>query len=244
MPLKHTTRLNTQSSPVHKLKILNKSANICNISLHLFNFPGILTNGTLEVDPLSSTPRRFNGQRAKGRILTVRQHLPVTLYIHTATLTGHQRCSMWFYLHLGCFHLYMILPRPFVGICFHKFAAIWRSPTSRANAHIYWHLWLAMCEICQRRAEPFGPRLQIVSQWCAHQAAAQARCGVHGNNSEEQYQQSRSNKLPSQETQAPGSIKLSFYAPFRATSRLWHQSLQQFQPLILGYRCYIHPSLP
>lgn len=111
----------------------------------------------------------------------------------------------------------------------------WQSPRSPTNAHIYRNLWLTMCEIYQRCVEPFGPRLQIASQWCAHHAAAQAQC----NHSEEQYQQRRSNKLPSQHRQASGSIKTFLLCTlYTTTSWLQHQSLQQFQHLMWGYRHY------
>lgn len=164
-------------------------------------------------------------------------------------------------MHRRCFHLYVILHRPFVEICFPKLAAIWQSLTSGAKAHIYRHLWLATCEICQRRTEPFGPRLQIVSQWCAHQAAAQARCSAHGKNSEEQYQQRRSNKLPLKKTRASGSIKLflcTFYSHITAVTSvnaavsaadvsLWtkHTSFSSFKlldSLVMGYALCIFCS--
>lgn len=48
--------------------------------------------------------------------------------------------------------------------------------------------------------------------------------------------------FPLKKTQASGSIKL-FYAPFTATSQLWHQSMQQFQHLMLVYGHYSHPFL-
>lgn len=231
--------------------------------LQSVRFPWYFINqDVLEGRPLSLPPRLFNGLAAISLNNNCTAALTWEYFTYHHYLDWNCQCRAWFYVHLGCFHLYVILHRPFGEICFHKFAAIWQSLTSGAKAHIYRHLWLATCEICQRRAEPFGPRLQIVSQWCAHQAAARARCSVHGNNSEEQYQQSRSNKLPSQENTGLWVYKTflcTFYSHITAVTSVnaavsapgvslwtWHTSFSSFRfvtSLVVGYALSIFCTL-
>lgn len=187
-------------------------------SLHVLNFLGALRKGR----PQRSTSVILTLQQSccwsgsKGWIRTVRHDIPVNILY--PPLHSWKWCSMWFYLHLWSLHFWIILLRPFLEVCSHRFA-IWQFPTRPTNAHIYRHLWLSICEICQRFVESFGPRLRIASQWSAHQAAAQARCCVHDNTITLRSSSHREDLIRFlQQRQASGSIKLFFYAPFTATS--------------------------
>lgn len=84
--------------------------------------------------------RLFDGHAAIGAkvwIITMTKHIPVNILHLHPYLHWSCPCRAWFCLQLGCFHLYVILPGPFVEICFHRFVAIWRSPTSHIFTDIF-----------------------------------------------------------------------------------------------------------